>query len=165
MSCCLAACLDPSNRLHVPTSRGCWKGSGGGRPPGGTKKSVMRLGPKSPPAGSLVLPGFFNLHFHADKCLLGEIMRPNQSGTLPEAIEITNDFKRNYDPKEVAARAGRVLEAGRPGDQEYDWALADFDFWLRGKGRHTDIVHRGEHQAEQDAAQFTRKAHMAAAHP
>ena len=63
-------------------------------------------------AGSLVLPGMFNLHFHADKCLLGEIMRPNLSGTLPEAIEITNDFKRNYDPAEVAARAVRALEAG-----------------------------------------------------
>lgn len=63
-------------------------------------------------AGSLVLPGFFNLHFHADKCLLGEIMRPNQSGTLPEAIEITNDFKRNYDPAEVAERAVRAVEVG-----------------------------------------------------
>jgi len=63
-------------------------------------------------AGSLVLPGMFNLHFHADKCLLGEIMRPNVSGTLPEAIEITNDFKRNYDPAEVAARSLRALEAG-----------------------------------------------------
>ncbi len=63
-------------------------------------------------AGSLVLPGFFNLHYHADKCLLGEIMRPNVSGTLPEAIEITNDHKRNYDPAEVAARAVRTLETG-----------------------------------------------------
>jgi cytosine/creatinine deaminase len=63
-------------------------------------------------AGSLVLPGLFNLHFHADKCLLGEIMRPNQSGTLQEAIEITNDFKRKYDPAEVAARAVRAMEAG-----------------------------------------------------
>ncbi len=62
--------------------------------------------------GSLVLPGMFNLHFHADKCLLGEIMRPNQSGTLPEAIEITNDFKRNYDPNEVAGRAIRAVEEG-----------------------------------------------------
>src|SRR6266403_5664618 len=62
--------------------------------------------------GSLVLPGMFNLHFHADKCLLGEIMRPNQSGTLPEAIEITNDFKRNYDPAEVADRAVRACEIG-----------------------------------------------------
>ncbi len=63
-------------------------------------------------AGSLVLPGFFNLHFHADKCLLGEIMRPNVSGTLPEAIEITNDFKRKYDPAEVAERAVRAMETG-----------------------------------------------------
>jgi cytosine deaminase len=62
--------------------------------------------------GSLALPGLFNLHFHADKCLLGEIMRPNQSGTLPEAIEITNEFKRKYEPAEVAARAVRALEAG-----------------------------------------------------
>lgn len=62
--------------------------------------------------GSLVLPGLFNLHFHADKCLLGEIMRPNVSGTLPEAIEITNEFKRGYDPAEVAARAVRAIEQG-----------------------------------------------------
>jgi cytosine/creatinine deaminase len=59
-----------------------------------------------------VLPGLFNLHFHADKCLLGESMRPNQSGTLPEAIQITNDFKRNYDPAEVAERAVRACEIG-----------------------------------------------------
>src|SRR3954447_8877475 len=63
-------------------------------------------------AGSLVLPGLFNLHLHADKALLGEVMRPNLSGTLPEAIEITNEFKRKYDPQEVAQRAGRVLETG-----------------------------------------------------
>src|SRR5690349_5457977 len=63
-------------------------------------------------AGSLVLPGLFNMHFHADKCLLGEVMRPNISGTLPEAIKITNDFKRKYDPEEVAARAIRAMEAG-----------------------------------------------------
>jgi cytosine deaminase len=62
--------------------------------------------------GNLVLPGLFNLHYHADKCLLGEIMRPNVSGTLPEAIEITNDFKRKYDPVEVAGRAMRTLEQG-----------------------------------------------------
>lgn len=62
--------------------------------------------------GNLVLPGLFNLHHHADKSLLGEVMRPNVSGTLPEAIEITNEFKRKYDPKEVASRAQRVLETG-----------------------------------------------------
>src|SRR5258705_6129442 len=63
-------------------------------------------------AGSLVSPGFVNLHLHADKSLLGEVMRPNVSGTLPEAIEITNEFKRTYDPDEVARRAGRVIETG-----------------------------------------------------
>jgi cytosine/creatinine deaminase len=62
--------------------------------------------------GRLVLPGFFNLHYHADKCLLGGIMRPNVSGTLPEAIEITNDFKRKYDPAEVATRATSTIEQG-----------------------------------------------------
>jgi cytosine deaminase len=84
------------------------------------KDRVVSVGPKAAgtarteidAAGSLVLPGLFNLHFHADKSLLGEIMRPNVSGTLPEAIEITNDFKRKYDPEEVARRALRVLEAG-----------------------------------------------------
>src|ERR1700739_2532126 len=60
-------------------------------------------------AGSLVLPGLINLHLHADKSLLGEVMRPNVSGTLPEAIEITNDFKRRYDPQEGARRAGAVF--------------------------------------------------------
>src|SRR4029077_20993298 len=63
-------------------------------------------------AGDLVVPGFVNLHLHADKALLCEVMRPNISGTLPEAIEITNDFKRKYDPQEVAKRAGRVIETG-----------------------------------------------------
>jgi cytosine deaminase len=63
-------------------------------------------------AGRLVAPAFVNLHLHADKALLGEVMRPNLSGTLPEAIAITNEFKRGYDPEEVARRAGRVLEEG-----------------------------------------------------
>jgi cytosine deaminase len=85
---------------------------------------IMALGPALGPelgatarqtidaAGHLVIPGFVNLHLHADKSLLGEVMRPNLSGTLPEAIEITNEFKRKYDPQEVAQRAGRVLETG-----------------------------------------------------
>ena len=76
-------------------------------------------------AGSLVLPGLFNLHFHADKCLLGEVMRPNVSGTLPEAIEITNDFKRKYDPKEVAARTLRTLETGVKNGTAYFRLFAD----------------------------------------
>lgn len=33
------------------------------------------------------------------------------------------------------ARANRVLQAGSPGDDNYQAALADFDFWLRSDGR------------------------------
>src|SRR6266704_5274637 len=85
-----------------------------------TRERIQAVGPRSATtapgeidaAGCLVSPGFVNLHLHADKALLGERMRPNVSGTLPEAIEITNDFKREYDPEEVARRAGRVLETG-----------------------------------------------------
>jgi cytosine deaminase len=84
------------------------------------KGRIVSVQPNAPHKGqveidaacSLVLPGLFNLHHHADKSLLGEIMRPNISGTLPEAIEITNDFKRNYDPAEVAERAIRILQEG-----------------------------------------------------
>jgi cytosine deaminase len=72
----------------------------------------VRAGEEIDAAACLVAPGFVNLHLHADKSLLGEVMRPNLSGTLPEAIEITNDFKRAYDPEEVSRRAGRVLETG-----------------------------------------------------
>ena len=95
--------------------------------------SIVSVRPKLPEkgrqeidaAGSLVLPGLFNLHFHADKCLLGEVMRPNVSGTLPEAIEITNDFKRKYDPAEVAARAVRALEAGVKNGTSYFRLFSD----------------------------------------
>jgi len=83
-------------------------------------KKISAVGPKLPAhgekeidaRGNLVLSGLLNLHYHADKCLLGDIMRPNVSGTLPEAIEITNDFKRKYDPAEVAGRAVRTIEQG-----------------------------------------------------
>ncbi|HEV7225597.1 MAG TPA: triphosphoribosyl-dephospho-CoA synthase [Pirellulales bacterium] len=32
---------------------------------------------------------------------------------------------------QAAARAGKTLEAGLPGDEDYHRAIADFDFWLR----------------------------------
>ena len=36
--------------------------------------------------------------------------------------------------RQAAAMAGRVLEAGFPGEEAYYDALADFDFWLRADG-------------------------------
>jgi triphosphoribosyl-dephospho-CoA synthase len=35
---------------------------------------------------------------------------------------------------QARAMAGRVLDAGLPGDDDYSRALADFDFWLRSDG-------------------------------
>lgn len=84
-----------------------------------------RAGQEIDAGGCLVSPGFVNLHLHADKSLLGEVMRPNVSGTLPEAIEITNEFKRNYDPEEIARRAGRVIEAGAQNGTTFFRLFAD----------------------------------------
>lgn len=37
--------------------------------------------------------------------------------------------------QQAALRAGKTLEAGRPGDEDYYRAIADFDFWLRSDHR------------------------------
>jgi cytosine/adenosine deaminase-related metal-dependent hydrolase len=44
--------------------------------------------------------------------MLGDVMRPNESQTLQEAIEITWDHKRGYDPNGIADRATPVVEQG-----------------------------------------------------
>jgi cytosine/creatinine deaminase len=62
--------------------------------------------------GCLLTPGFVNAHVHLDKCMLGEVMRPNISSTLQEAIEITWDHKRNYTVEEIADRAAPVVDLG-----------------------------------------------------
>ena len=60
--------------------------------------------------GRLVTPPLVNPHVHLDKALLGDVMRPNRSQTLPEAIEITWDFKRAYTEADIVERAGAVIE-------------------------------------------------------
>ncbi len=60
--------------------------------------------------GRLVTPPFVNPHVHLDKALLGEVMRPNVSQTLEEAIAITWDFKRAYTEADIVKRAGEVIE-------------------------------------------------------
>jgi cytosine deaminase len=61
--------------------------------------------------GMLLVPGFVNTHMHLDKCRLGEVMRPNESQTLQEAIYITWDHKRDYTVEEMVERATPVVEA------------------------------------------------------
>jgi len=61
-------------------------------------------------SGNLLLPGFVNVHQHLDKCMLGDVMRPNRSQTLQEAIYITWDHKRKYTVEEIVGRATPVVE-------------------------------------------------------
>lgn len=61
--------------------------------------------------GALLVPGFVNVHMHLDKCMLGDVMRPNESQTLQEAIVITFDHKRSYTVEEIVGRASQVVES------------------------------------------------------
>jgi len=59
----------------------------------------------------LLVPGFVNAHQHLDKTRLGDVMRPNESQTLQEAIYITWDHKRSYTADEIVERASPVVES------------------------------------------------------
>jgi cytosine deaminase len=61
--------------------------------------------------GRLAVPGFVEPHIHLDKVLIVDSVRPNVSGTLTEAIEIIWERKREYEVREIAERAGRVIDA------------------------------------------------------
>jgi cytosine deaminase len=77
--------------------------------------------------GNLLLPGLINAHQHLDKTMLGDVMRPNRSQTLQEAIYITWDHKRAYTTDEIAARAIPVVEAAIRNGTTAMRAFADVD--------------------------------------
>jgi cytosine deaminase len=58
--------------------------------------------------GRVVLPGLIESHIHLDKALL-EQRRPNRSGTLAEALEVTAQLKRAFTYEDISARATQVL--------------------------------------------------------
>ncbi len=60
--------------------------------------------------GRLVSPTFIDPHVHLDKALISEVVRPNVTGTLTEAIEIIWEKKRNYSVDDIRERAVRVAE-------------------------------------------------------
>jgi cytosine deaminase len=64
--------------------------------------------------GGLLAPAFVDPHIHLDKVLVAEDVRPNQSGTLHEAIEILWERKAAYTVEEIVRRAGRVIESAAP---------------------------------------------------
>ncbi|MDI6884372.1 MAG: amidohydrolase family protein [Hadesarchaea archaeon] len=59
--------------------------------------------------GMLVSPAFIDPHIHLDKCMIGDEVRPNVSGTLQEAIEIIWERKRRYTKADIVRRAGHVI--------------------------------------------------------
>ena len=60
--------------------------------------------------GMLASPAFIDPHIHLDKCMIGDDIRPNVSGTLQEAIEIIWEKKRKYTAADIVKRAGEVIE-------------------------------------------------------
>ena len=60
--------------------------------------------------GMLVSSAFIDPHIHLDKCMIGDDIRPNVSGTLQEAIEIIWEKKRKYTVADIVKRAGEVIE-------------------------------------------------------
>lgn len=60
-------------------------------------------------AGLLVSPPFIEPHIHLDKVNILDVVRPNISGTLTEAIEIIWDKKKNYSTEDVVERSLKVI--------------------------------------------------------
>ena len=62
--------------------------------------------------GRIAAPSYVNGHVHLDKCNLGDIMRPNETNTFQECLEITWEHKRSYTVADIVERASRAIEEG-----------------------------------------------------
>ncbi|MFX0066552.1 MAG: amidohydrolase family protein [Candidatus Hermodarchaeota archaeon] len=60
--------------------------------------------------GSLVTESLISPHNHLDKVLIGDIIEPNESGTLWEAIEKTWEVKRSYSVENIKKRASECID-------------------------------------------------------
>ncbi|GAB1431810.1 amidohydrolase family protein [Spirochaetota bacterium] len=60
--------------------------------------------------GKLVVPSFVEPHIHLDKVNIVDVVRPNKSGSLKEAIEIIWDKKAKYTNEDIVNRAGDIIE-------------------------------------------------------
>lgn len=59
--------------------------------------------------GRVLIPGFIESHIHLDKALIAS-RKPNQSGTLQEAIKVTAELKPTFTKEDIYARAKAALE-------------------------------------------------------
>ena len=71
--------------------------------------------------GRLVLPPFFNMHFHLDSVLTLGDPRFNESGTLWEGIEIWAERKKKLTVEEMLARVEKAVK----------WMAAYGTLWVR----------------------------------
>lgn len=60
--------------------------------------------------GKLTTPSLIDPHIHLDKVNVFDVVRPNKSGTLKEAIEILWDQKRIYTIDDIVARGEDVVK-------------------------------------------------------
>lgn len=58
----------------------------------------------------LTVPGFIDPHIHLDKVNIVDVVRPNKSGTLKEAIEIIWEKKAGYTVEDIVERSGDVIK-------------------------------------------------------
>ena len=71
--------------------------------------------------GRLVLPGYYNMHFHLDSVLKIGDPRYNVSGTLWEGIQIWAEVKNKLSETEILSRVERAVK----------WMAAYGTLWLR----------------------------------
>ena len=60
--------------------------------------------------GKLLCPAFVDPHIHLDKVNILDVVRPNVSGTLTEAIEIIWEKKKTYTIEDIVERASKVID-------------------------------------------------------
>jgi cytosine deaminase len=90
---------------------------------------ITRIGDQLPGSGSeeieakgrLVLPGFFNMHFHLDSALKAGEPRYNESGTLWEGIKIWGEIKNSLSEEKILSRVDTAVK----------WMAAYGTLWLR----------------------------------
>ena len=76
--------------------------------------------------GRVLIPGLVDGHLHLEKALVMD-RRPNRSGTLKEAIEVTAALKPTFTRDDIEERAGRVLRMLVAHGTTHVRAHAEFD--------------------------------------
>ena len=59
--------------------------------------------------GCVLIPGLIESHIHLDKALIAD-RKPNKSGTLQEAIEVTANLKPTFTREDIYERATKALK-------------------------------------------------------